>query len=76
MLQQDILKLYRKKYNYTQTALADQLHVSPQAISKWETGDSLPSIDNLLALSDLYNISLDELVQAGPYFKKPFTVGH
>lgn len=76
MLQQDILKLYRKKYNYTQTALADQLHVSPQAISKWETGDSLPSIDNLLASSDLYNISLDELVQAGPYFKKPFTVGH
>lgn len=75
MLQQDLLKLYRQREGYSQVTLAAKLHVTPQAISKWESGASVPSLDNLLALCDLYNLSLDELVQAGPYFKKPFVVG-
>lgn len=75
MLQQDLLKLYRQREDYSQVTLAEKLHVTPQAISKWESGTSVPSLDNLLALCDLYNLSLDELVQAGPYFKKPFVVG-
>lgn len=75
MLLQDMLKIYRKKNHYTQEQVAKKLFVSTQAVSKWETGQSVPSIDNLLALSDLYDISLDQLVQGSPFFKKPYVVG-
>lgn len=72
---QAILRLRREQHQLTQAALAAAIHVTPQAVSKWEAGTSVPSVDNLLALGDLYNLSLDELVQAGPYFKKPHRVG-
>lgn len=75
MLIKDILKLSRIKKEYTQEDVAKQLFVSTQAVSKWETGRSIPSIDNLLALLDLYEVSLDELVQGSPFFKKPYVVG-
>lgn len=75
MLIQDILKAYRTNHNFTQEKIAEKLHVSTQAVSKWENGKSIPSIDNLLLLSDLYNVSIDELVQGSPYFKKPRVVG-
>lgn len=75
MLLQDILKTLRTTHGYTQAQIANKLFISTQAISKWENGSSIPSIDNLLALSDLYDISLDELVQGSPYFKKPYLVG-
>lgn len=76
MLIQTILKLQRLKHQYTQAQVAAKLFVSTQAVSKWELGQAVPSIDNLLALSDLYNVSLDELVQGSPFFKKPHLVGH
>lgn len=75
MLLQDMLKTYRKKNKYTQEQVANKLFVSTQAVSKWENGQSVPSIDNLLALSDLYSVSLDQLVQGSPFFKKPHLVG-
>lgn len=75
MLLQDMLKIYRKKNDFTQEQVAKKLFVSTQAVSKWETGQSVPSIDNLLALSDLYSVSLDQLVQGSPFFKKPYIVG-
>lgn len=75
MLLQDILKTLRNKNGFTQEKIAQKLFVSPQAVSKWENGSSVPSIDNLLALSDLYGVSLDELVQGSPFFKKPYLVG-
>ncbi len=57
-------KLYelRKKNGLSQEALADRLGVSRQAVSKWECGESLPDTDNLITISKLYGISLDELV--------------
>jgi len=73
---QDILKQQRHQYHYTQAQLASRLFVSTQAVSKWENGQSVPTVDNLLVLSDLYNLSLDELVQGSPFFKKPYVVGH
>lgn len=76
MLLQDILKTLRNTNGYTQEQIANKLFISTQAVSKWEKGSSVPSIDNLLALSDLYDISLDELVQGSPYFKKPYLVGN
>lgn len=75
MIIQDMLKLNRKKRGYTQEQVAKQLFVSTQAVSKWENGQSMPSIDNLLALSDMYNLSLDELIQGSPFFKKPYVIG-
>lgn len=52
----------RKKHGYSQEALAEQLGVSRQAVSKWERAEASPDTDNLIALSRLYQISLDELV--------------
>ena len=56
-------KLYelRKQKNYTQEDLAKQLHVSRQAISKWENGVSYPSMDILSNLAKVFNVSIDEL---------------
>lgn len=52
----------RKAKGYTQEALAEKLDISPQAVSKWETGVGLPEITLLIKLSDLLNVSLDELL--------------
>ncbi|MBQ8802794.1 MAG: helix-turn-helix transcriptional regulator [Tyzzerella sp.] len=60
MLSQKLLEL-RKSNNLSQNALAEKLHVSRQAISRWETGKTVPDIETLKQLSVLYNVSLDEL---------------
>ena len=52
----------RKKNKLTQAQVAEALDVSRQAISSWETGTVLPSTDNLLALSRLYQVLLDHLL--------------
>ena len=52
----------RKSKGMTQEEVADKLHVSAQAVSKWETDASYPDIDGLLALADLFDVSVDELV--------------
>lgn len=46
----------------SQTDLADALEVSRQSVSKWETGASVPELDKLMRLSQLFGVSLDELV--------------
>lgn len=58
----EILKSHRTARHMTQEFLAEQLGVTRQAVSKWESGTSEPSTANLLALAKLYGISLDELV--------------
>ncbi len=52
----------RKEHNYSQEELANMLGVSRQAVSKWERGEASPDTDNLIALSKLYHVSLDELL--------------
>lgn len=47
----------------SQGDLADALQVSRQSISKWEVGGAVPDLDKLLALSDLFGVTLDELVR-------------
>lgn len=58
-------KLYalRKKSGLSQEQLAEQLCVSRQAISKWETGQSVPERDKLLAIGNYFNVSLDYLMK-------------
>lgn len=57
-------KLYelRKNNGLSQEELADKIGVSRQAVSKWERGEASPDTDNLIALANLYNVSLDELI--------------
>lgn len=56
------LQKQRKMHGLSQEELAEKCDISRQAIAKWESGDSTPSIDKLIFLADLYDISLDELV--------------
>lgn len=58
-------KLYtlRKGANMTQTELAEKLGVSRQAVSRWEMGTAMPDIDNLIAMSDLFDVTLDDLLK-------------
>ena len=56
------LKNLRIKHGLSQEKLAEQLMVSRQAVSKWENGETLPDMENMIALAKLYNTSLDELV--------------
>lgn len=59
-------KLYklRKQKSLTQETVANELNVSRQSVSLWETNQSSPSIENLIALANLYQVSLDEIVVA------------
>ena len=52
----------RKEYSLTQDDLANKLMVTRQVISKWELGNSLPSIDLMIELSKLFEISIDDLL--------------
>lgn len=56
------LSFYRKEQGLSQVELAEALDVSRQTISKWETGAALPSAENLLALSRLYGVTVDALL--------------
>lgn len=58
-------KLYtlRKNANMTQTDLAEKLNVSRQAVSRWEMGTSMPDVTNLIAMSDLFSVTLDDLLK-------------
>ena len=52
----------RKGTGLSQEALADLLNVTRQAVQKWESGASKPDLDNLTALADYFQVSLDYLV--------------
>jgi transcriptional regulator with XRE-family HTH domain len=56
------LQLLRKSKGLSQEQLASQIATSRQAISKWELGESMPDIDNLLHLSKFFNVSTDYLL--------------
>lgn len=53
----------RREANLSQFAFAEKLHVSRQTVSKWELGVSYPEIDKLIAISDLFQVSIDYLLK-------------
>jgi transcriptional regulator with XRE-family HTH domain len=53
----------RQQKNITQEQLAKDLAISRQAVSKWESGKAIPDIENLMYISNLYDVSLDELIK-------------
>lgn len=56
------LKLLRQKQRLSQAELAQKLHISRQAISKWEKGEAEPDISRLIALSGIFSVTLDYLL--------------
>lgn len=60
------LKTVRTQQHRTQATVAQELKVSRQTISSWETGHSYPDIDSLIHLSTYYGLSLDALLKEDP----------
>lgn len=60
----DNIRKYRKLNNMSQDELAEKLDVTRQSISLWETGQTQPTLDNIVALAKLFNVSTDELLSA------------
>lgn len=56
------LKKLRTQKGLSQEGLAEQLHLSRQAISRWETGETAPDLDTLVKLASIFEVTLDELV--------------
>ena len=63
-LAEKLLSLRTEK-GMSQEDLAEQLGVSRQSVSKWETGQSVPDLDKIIKLADLFGVSVDELVREG-----------
>lgn len=57
------IKLNRTRLKLKQEDLGKRLHVSRQTISNWEVGRSYPDIESLIALSDMFDLSLDKLLK-------------
>ena len=56
-----IIRRLRKEKNFTQEELAQQLNVSNQAVSKWENGDCMPDISQIVPLSNVFGVTTDVL---------------
>ena len=65
------LKSIRKQAGMSQEQLAEKLSVSRQAVTKWETDAGIPDIENIMAISALFDISIDELLSNERGAKKP-----
>lgn len=61
----------RKQHGYSQDELAARLGLSRQAVSKWERAEASPDTDNLIMLSRVYGISLDELLRTEDPIPEP-----
>lgn len=56
------LRRFRKKRGLTQKQVADKLHVSRTTVTKWETGNSLPSINTLKLLTRIFKCKITDLI--------------
>lgn len=59
----EYLHLLRKEHGYTQKELAEELNISRQAVSGWETGNTIPDLDTLLKLSRLYHVTINDILE-------------
>ena len=58
----DVIAALRQKHGFSQQALADQVFVTRQAVSRWESGETVPGPDTLKLLSRLFNVSINTLL--------------
>ena len=56
------IKKYRKEMNLTQEELAEAFGVTVGAVSKWESGSTVPDIMTMMELADFFNVSMDILL--------------
>lgn len=61
MFKDNLISL-RKMHSMTQEALAEQLGITRQTLSKWETGESLPDIEKCAQIAQIFDVALDDLV--------------
>ncbi|MBD8070145.1 helix-turn-helix domain-containing protein [Bacillus sp. PS06] len=64
------LKKERKDRGWSQEELAEKLFVSRQSVSKWENGQNYPSIEIIIKLSDLFEVTIDELLRSDEELKE------
>lgn len=72
-LQENLVRL-RKQKGYSQEELAYLLGISRQSVSKWESGSSIPELERLIEIADLFKVSLDELVKGEKAVEQGFVV--
>lgn len=63
MILADKILYHRKKLALSQEELAEQLNVSRQSVSKWEGAQSIPDMDKIIKLSDIFSVSIDYLLR-------------
>lgn len=56
------IKKLRKTSGYTVDQLCDIFYISPQAIYKWQRGEALPTLDNMMVLCDLFKVKVEDIV--------------
>lgn len=56
------LQYLRKRFHFSQEEVAERIGVSRQAVAKWESGETVPDLPNSIALAELYDVTLDDLV--------------
>ncbi|WP_158234724.1 helix-turn-helix domain-containing protein [Lentibacillus sediminis] len=61
------IKFFREQYNWTQQELADRLQMSRSVITKWENNHLIPDTEALIKLSEVFQITLDQLVGKAVY---------
>lgn len=66
----EAIKEQRELKGWSQEESANILKVSRQSVSKWESAKNYPSLDILIAMSDLFGITLDHLIKGDACFKK------
>ena len=66
---------YRKKMKMSQEELGDVIGVSTQAVSKWERGISDPGLNHIIAMSEIFSVSLDELIDVRRDVRKTAYIG-
>ena len=69
------IKHLREKNNLSQNELAEKIPIGRDAVSKWEHGKTIPDIQNLVLLSKVFGVTIDELI-SGEYKKKKNFVGN
>ena len=58
----------RKKRGLSQEEFAEKIHISRQAVSKWERGEAFPDTENLIEIAEFYGVTIDELVNRAEPF--------
>jgi len=64
----DRIQYLRKQRGLSQDELADKIGVSRQAVSKWESEQSMPDLDKIIVMSDLFEVTTDYILKGRAYY--------